>query len=344
MIKPIKKSLIDTFNKLLAHQDVQPNLYEKINQSKVQVSALDNYAAPYELGSQKSSFIEEQANRSDIVFVTSRFRSGSTVLWNAFRNLGDSTAYYEPFNERKWFNKNTRGDRVDNTHVGVNDYWHEFDGMDDLDAIYQESWIREKLLMDKNSWDPSMKRYICELISRAKGRPVLQFNRIDFRLQWLKHHFPNAKIVHLYRHPRDQWCSFLTDKQKMNKDDVEISYIDGFYLNTWCRDLSKHFPFLASDETPHPYARFYLLWKLSFLYGQKFSDYSLGYEKFSAAPEQVLTELVTVLGWSKPTVDKASSVVKPPVLNKWKNYAEEQWFSDIECHCESVLSDFLRER
>ena len=65
--------------------------------------------------------------------------------------------------------------------------------------------------MDEDFWDPDLKRYVEILIERAPGRPVLQFNRIDFRLPWFRRHFPDAKIVHLYRHPRDQWCSALMD-------------------------------------------------------------------------------------------------------------------------------------
>src|SRR5262249_19597233 len=36
----------------------------------------------------------------DVVLITARFRSGSTLLWNLFRATGTCTAYYEPFNER----------------------------------------------------------------------------------------------------------------------------------------------------------------------------------------------------------------------------------------------------
>src|SRR5690606_37473813 len=59
------------------------------------------------------------------VFITSRFRSGSTLLWNVFRHLPDFTAYYEPFNERRWFDPTTRGESVDATHRNVSDYWRE---------------------------------------------------------------------------------------------------------------------------------------------------------------------------------------------------------------------------
>jgi hypothetical protein len=37
------------------------------------------------------------------VFVTARFRTGSTLLWNIFRHVPGVTAYYEPLNERRWF-------------------------------------------------------------------------------------------------------------------------------------------------------------------------------------------------------------------------------------------------
>ena len=36
---------------------------------------------------------------------------------------------------------------------------------------------------------------------------MLQFNRADLRVAWLRQQFPQAKLIHLYRHPRDQWLS-----------------------------------------------------------------------------------------------------------------------------------------
>jgi len=47
------------------------------------------------------------------------------------------------------------------------------------------------------------------LIDHAPGRAVLQFNDVDLRLPWLRARFPEADILHVYRHPRDQWCSTL---------------------------------------------------------------------------------------------------------------------------------------
>src|SRR5262245_25011535 len=55
------------------------------------------------------------------VFVTARFRSGSTLLWNLFRNVKGVTAYYEPLNERRWFDPKFRGRHTDQTHRFVDD-------------------------------------------------------------------------------------------------------------------------------------------------------------------------------------------------------------------------------
>src|SRR5262249_14305528 len=146
---------------------------------------------------------------SGAVFITGRFRSGSTLLWNLFRMADGFTSYYEPLNERRWFDASARGDRVDPTHRGVSDYWKEYTGLEELGRYYCADWIRRNLYMDERHWDPDLLAFVRLLCERAAGRPVLQFNRVDFRLAWLRHHFPAARIVHLYRHPRDQWCSHI---------------------------------------------------------------------------------------------------------------------------------------
>jgi hypothetical protein len=68
----------------------------------------------------------------NIIIITGRFRSGSTFLWNIFRHIEGMTAYYEPFNERRWFDPRLRGDRVDQKHKYVEDYWREYDGLEML--------------------------------------------------------------------------------------------------------------------------------------------------------------------------------------------------------------------
>lgn len=275
------------------------------------------------------------------VFITGRFRSGTTLLWNLFRNTDGFTSYYEPFNERRWFDKSLRGSGVDQSHIGVDEYWSEYDNHQALDRFYDEDWTRRELFMDERSWNPDMEKFIEYLIDRSPERPVLQFNRVDFRLQWLRHYFPRAKILHVYRNPREQWLSFLTDQELMNAKDVELSYVDNFYLDIWCDDLKHHFPFLSIENSPHPYQRFYYLWKLSYLFGRKFADLSFEFEKLASDPLPVLKKIYEELGAGQVDYDRLLTLIKKPRFDKFMDYAEDDWFSRFEDESEIILDKFL---
>ena len=339
--KLIKNKSIIAFNKFLTHKDTASAFSEKVKQATQNISVKSNVASPYYSYSRDQ---RETSKRNDIVFITGRFRSGSSVFWNIFRAQDECTAYYEPFNERRWFDTTQRGDFVDKSHKGVKDYWTEYDDLPELANFYDEEWIRKSLHMDKFSYNPGMKNFIGILVEKANGRPVLQFNRIDFRLPWVRKQYPNAKFLHIYRNPRDQWLSFLTNKKDMNAHDVQKTYIDSFYLNTWCNDLSQQFPFLSSTVTPHPYMRFYYLWKLSLIYGFEYSDCSISLEELVASPEQKLLEVKTLLKWESFDVKKGASVIQPIQTEKWTEYANSSWFEEKESACESELNSYFGEQ
>jgi len=283
------------------------------------------------------------SSRGDVIIVTARFRSGSTLLWNLFRNLDGCTAYYEPFNERRWFDPGTRGNHTDPTHQKVEEYWREYEELEILRDYYQESWIDHDLFMDAQSWNPKMKRFIELLIDRASTRPVLQFNRIDFRLPWFRHHFPQAKIVHLYRHPRDQWTSTLVDPGNCPKTMtmVEFRQYDHYYLRNWSRDLKYYFPFLEEGLIEHPYQMFYYIWKLSYLFGRRYAHYSLAFENLISCPQDTLADLFSAVNVQTAHLDALQQLIEKPRADRWRDYAEEAWFRDQESRCEKVIGEFF---
>ena len=298
-------------------------------------------AAPYPgLGEAASA-----GSGAGTVFITGRFRSGSTLLWNLFRHMNGFTAYYEPYNERRWFDPATRGCGTDPTHRKVTDYWREYEGLSELGRYYREEWTRRNLFMDEGAWDPDLLAYTRLLVARAEGRAVLQCNRIDFRLPWFRRHFPLAKVVHLYRHPRDQWCSALVDPKGFPPGGTVRQFWahDHFYLLSWCADLKHHYPFLDEGRTEHPYQLFYYLWKLSYLFGRRYAHHSLAMEELVEWPEEVLRGLFRVLDIDPAGQDlpKLKSLVVRPDLGKWRGYAGEDWFRQHESTCEAVLADFL---
>lgn len=276
------------------------------------------------------------------VFITGRFRSGSTLLWNIFRSVQGCTAFYEPLNERQWFNPGLRGERVDPTHLGVEEYWKEYQGLEHLGQWYRTDWIDRHLFMPAHHWDPNLKAYVQGLIDAAPECAVLQFNRVDFRLPWLRSNFPSARLIHVYRHPRDQWVSSLATSTFPRAGTVqEFAQTDHFYLLAWARDLSYRFPFLDPRNAEHPYDLFYSIWKLSYLFGRAYSDASFGLEALSASPERELPRLMAAADVQQYDLPALARLVVPQ-KSKWSQYADQEWFAQREARCEEVLASFLR--
>ena len=300
------------------------------------------FDAPYpDLGMAAQGAVDA-SDRSPI-FVTARFRSGSTLLWNIFRHLDDCTAYYEPLNERRWFDPSCRGTRVDATHRDVNDYWREYEGLPAQNIPFNELWTSRHLYMDSDFSDIDLQRYIGSLIETAPARPVLQFNRIDFRLPWIRRQFPSAQIVHIFRHPRDQWFSTLVGSDPCPRDirPADFTPYDKFYLLRWARDLRYRFPFLDEHSVRHPYQLFYLIWKLSYAFGKTYSDCSLAYESLTRQPEEVLPNLFARLDIQQYDLPKMCALVDPPREGAWRQYADDEWFRELEAVCETTFADFF---
>jgi hypothetical protein len=342
-----KEVFLRFFSKIIEHDDVQNLLYKYLKRPidvRSHVSPESSPFSPHPYPDIGASYSTQQTSqRSDPIFITARFRSGSTLLWNIFRQIEGVTSYYEPFNERQWFNKDLRGEHTDITHRNVSDYWREYDGVEILQSYYDIAWIDKNLLMDSSCWAPAMKRFVELLIEKAPGRAVLQFNRIDFRLPWFRHYFPHVNIIHLYRHPRDQWCSSLMGSTGLPHTAAMVDFAphDHFYLRRWARDLQFHFPFLDESLIEHPYQMFYFIWKLSYLFGIQYAHCSLAYEDLVTDTETCLARLLSTVGIQHYDMRQLTGLIGKPSLAQWKHYADEDWFRHHESLCETTLAQFF---
>jgi hypothetical protein len=301
-------------------------------------------ATPYsELGLANAG--ARQYTRSKPVFVTGRFRSGTTLVWNLFRHVPAVTAYYEPFNERRWFDRTRRGIRVDASHVGVDNYWREYDSLPELASLFREEWKFQHLYMNGGSVNSAMQAYIETLVEKAPGRAVLQFNEVDFRLSWLKSRFPSASIVHIYRHPRDQWLSTVANSplEMLTLTIAQFEGSDGFYLCRWGRDLRHYFPFLDLGAETHPYKLFYQIWRLSHLFGALHGDLSISLEEVSTNPAESIARMMSSCDMVGYDLSTLADLVRPPANRRVVGVDVEDLFHRIEQEVETELEKLVPE-
>lgn len=289
--------------------------------------------SPYALNNDAS---DQGLDHHNTLFITARFRTGSTWLWNMFCVQPSYTAYYEPLNEQRWFNQPPTA--VDPTHYGAQSYTANYEKVGALDPLFTEDWSYKRLYMDRRQDDPNLRTYIKALVAAAPNYPVLQFNRVDFRLDWLKSHFPSARILHLYRHPRAQWQSALGKGVTVPATVTlrDFAPYDRFYLRAWWRDLSKIFPFLGPMEHQHPYTAFYALWLLSYSFGKSYADYSVGYETLRDHPIDEMGAITEALDLPALDPDLLMSVTRSTPRPDHTTDQNDQ-FTEIETACDRLV-------
>jgi hypothetical protein len=339
--KPIYKIISSLLQSRKIRESVYQNYCDKLFSNSTSVHSDIKVLSFPEQYSLKAN-VNKLKPHNPPVFITARFRTGSTFLWSLFKNLEDVTSYYEPLHEKRFQADSLQ---VDSSHLGITDYDQEYQLVGDLSREFNPEWSYRNLYMGAAHYAPELRDYIDRLIENAKGRAVLQFNRVDFRLPWLKANYPGAKIVHLYRNPREQWMSILTKGGAIEKDAVydfnKPVGSNDFYTLEWARDLRYHFPFLEPYGR-HPYEIHYLLWRLSYLYGDNFSDISISYEELISNISAVFEKILKTLGFEKiPDRDQLESLNRGEKKNRWREYAPGSWFRKMESRCDRDIEIFF---
>lgn len=271
------------------------------------------------------------------IFITARFRSGSTFLWNFFSNLPGFTAFYEPLQENL-LQHLARKTPAQASHIGVHSYWEEYNHIaPDLAKLHHKEFGFRKLLLEEDDYYDELKQYISFLTqSTGDAIPVLQFNRVDFRLPWLKKNFPDVRIVHLYRNPRDQWYSMVKTHIYQDVTDADIN--TNYDLLLWGVYLAGYFPFLM-DSITSSYERHYYIWKLSELMGKRCADISINFDnEILLSPERALNKmkkLMDIEEYQNIFLENIASVQK----GQWRSVRPQEWFDEIEKRCDKKLND-----
>ena len=197
-------------------------------------------------------------------------------MWQLFNELDGFCAWYEPLHPQLLAAIESVKPKQD--HVGIDDYWAVYRAHPEFKKTYSSELATHHLYLDDRSDYPALKKHIEHLLElSAPAVPVLQFNRVDLRLSWLKKHFPTAKIIHIDRNPLQLYRS---QRKHISAELRDVAgHWDAYELMPWCHALFREFPFLLSPEPSHAFYPFYGLYQLSKIIASQHADITINLER-----------------------------------------------------------------
>jgi len=152
------------------------------------------------------------------IFIQAMWRTGSTYVWNKFREQRQYRAYYEPLHEclvkskeEVWAASGPEK-QIALRHPEISDFYFSefpFTAKGGVEGFHK-SLSYERYCLHPNDTDEELRCYIAGLIDHAAHNgqtAVLQFNRGLLRAGWLARHFSPVQIL-ILRKPMDVWKSF----------------------------------------------------------------------------------------------------------------------------------------
>ena len=259
------------------------------------------------------------------IFLHSLFRSGSTYLFNKFRNEQGFWCYYEPLHHQLIeirqdrlaifpFDKETTA-KMSHPHLSK-PHFYEFQAVLDRDHIPFFNMLMSYNEFTSVRQHARMYKYIMTLLLRTPDNliPLLQFNRSSLRIGWFRRFFGNSLHVYILRNKRDQFESYFKQGRKYNiflainlyiiaanrrykKFAEAYSYFSNEFRVTHdlYYDLKRLAYFSAELDRKIHYRVFLHLWLTSLVEARKHADFILDIDQLSQSGEY-RREVVQVLG------------------------------------------------
>ncbi|MFC3194876.1 sulfotransferase [Marinicella sediminis] len=251
------------------------------------------------------------SDKPPVIFISGRFRSGSSFLWQLFDQLPGFCAWYEPLHPQLLAAIEHTKPKTD--HVGITDYWSAYRQHPEFQSHYQATFATEQLYLEATDQAPELQQYIERLIAlSAPEVPVLQFNRMDLRLSWLKSHFPQATVIHTERNPLQLYHS--QRKHIPEPQRHQPAYWDAYELMPWCLSLSETFPFLLSTEHEHAFFRCYLLQRMSSLCAASQADLVINLDQDVFEKPAFIRQLMSVVSLTSEQQKQLKAKVHLPEI------------------------------
>ena len=237
------------------------------------------------------------------IIATGYFRTGSTFFFSCLRQVQRFRCFYEPYHPELLEFINSLGDddsgpdREALGHSLGDDYFSEFEGLDKIalnDTYGLERRITNQPVLHARSVHDDLFNYILFLENFANQHEqinVLQANRLNFAMPWLKSNFPDYLLILITRNPQAVFSSLqsLGSKDGINID-AEDSQCSYWNVSEAFENIVKHYGFYRNNLPSFGYyQKLYFVLKFSERVMAQSADIIMSYEQFLVNPEPVFT-------------------------------------------------------
>jgi GT2 family glycosyltransferase/glycosyltransferase involved in cell wall biosynthesis len=294
---------------------------------------------------------------SDVIFVHSLFRSGSTYLYNAIKRTGKFHIYHEPMHEviaslaSSWDDLKGRKDELKLTlrhDFLMGGYFDEYSELlPGIKQLFDTKFSFDYYFLHASDEATDMKAYIDLLKDGASKPPILQCTRTSGRIDWLKDNY-KSNHVFLLRNPWDQWYSYKVDPYIANTPrliysacNVPATLKAVFEASGACRLIGVNTQEKVIYSFEHPltpeqdYFLFFGVWLHSLVCGQQECNVFIDMDELSASAEYRAQCLANLEKIGIQSVDFSDAKLHRTVFDS----REEASFRKVE---EQVLEIFQK--
>lgn len=181
----------------------------------------------------------------DPILIHSLFRSGSTYVWNKFREHDRYFCYYEPLH-KLLLDIDSEGLNYYDKELAICVLKHPF-----IEAPYFEEYRKllrkgtmvgvpymKKLFISEdfcnNNKNHPLREYLDYLITHSEDKiPVMKFNRAPLRIKWFQHTYKDGLNIYLVRNPRDNWQSKVSHANRIDSFFYPWIYLERVKTRIW---------------------------------------------------------------------------------------------------------------
>ena len=226
------------------------------------------------------------------IIVTSRFRTGSTLLFQLLSQDERYSCYNEPLHPHIpiWMDAGIEKHQEMNRLLSHDDiqYFSEYKDFEKetFNHLHSIRFTTEQLVLRSNSEFTALEKYLTFILGGHTDKPViLNCNRLDYRLAWIKKKFPDVLIINLRRNVSSIIDSFNKVMERAEMNNFKFLFETHLYLKN-----IQEWSGINLDDVGD-YESIYLLKLVSDRIGDKYADFHVSFKDLCNQPHDLKERL-----------------------------------------------------